>query len=183
MALSAESMLFSPNNTLLSVNKVVFSANIVLSADNTLFSADNTLFSADNTMLLVDNMVLSADNKVLSADNEVFSVCYQLVRQCYQLTTRWFQLITAKSESMNTHLGAFYCGKMSFELFYGVESVDKLEMPEYRKKVSPASLVLPLVRRVIPALTSVRFRWSRTIPVVPSYAPSLDKSSQWAKLV
>jgi hypothetical protein len=47
-------------------------------------------------------------------------------------------------------------------------------MPEYRntgENVSPASLLLPLVCRVNPAsaLTSVRYRWSRIIPAVPSY--------------
>jgi hypothetical protein len=45
-------------------------------------------------------------------------------------------------------------------------------MPECRntgKKVSPASLVLPLVRRVSPASASVRYRWSRINPVAPRY--------------
>jgi hypothetical protein len=58
------------------------------------------------------------------------------------------------------------CEKISF--------VSTLEMPECRntgKNVSPASLVLPLVRRGIlaSALRSVRYRSSRIIPVVPSY--------------
>jgi hypothetical protein len=51
-------------------------------------------------------------------------------------------------------------------------------MPECRnteEKVSPASLVLPLGPPDqsgigIPVSTSVRYRWSRIIPVVPSYA-------------
>jgi hypothetical protein len=44
-------------------------------------------------------------------------------------------------------------------------------MPEYRnagEKFSPASLILLLVRRINPASLSVRYRWSRNIPVVPS---------------
>jgi hypothetical protein len=32
-------------------------------------------------------------------------------------------------------------------------------MSEYRKKVSPALLIFPLVRRVSPASASVRYRW------------------------
>jgi hypothetical protein len=54
---------------------------------------------------------------------------------------------------------------------------DALNLPEYRnagKKVIPASLVLPLVCPWqsgigIPASTSVRYRWSRTGQVVPTY--------------
>jgi hypothetical protein len=44
------------------------------------------------------------------------------------------------------------------------------EMPDCRRKVSPASLVLPLVFCVSPASTSVRYRWSRINPTMPSYA-------------
>jgi hypothetical protein len=49
-----------------------------------------------------------------------------------------------------------------------------MKMSECRntgENVSPASLVLALVRGVSPssASASVRYRWSRIIPVVPSY--------------
>ena len=48
-------------------------------------------------------------------------------------------------------------------------------MPECRKKVSPASAFLPVVRCFIPASAfrhqgSVQYRWSRTSPSLPSYA-------------
>jgi hypothetical protein len=38
-----------------------------------------------------------------------------------------------------------------FYYYYYPDPQHFVEMPEYRKKVSPASLVLPLVRRVSPA--------------------------------
>jgi hypothetical protein len=57
-------------------------------------------------------------------------------------------------------------------------------MPECRntgKKVSPASLVKPLVRRISPASASVRYRWSRINLVVPSYETMLycTQTSIW----
>jgi hypothetical protein len=42
-------------------------------------------------------------------------------------------------------------------------------IPECRRKVNPASLVLPLVRCISPASTSVRYRLSQINPAVPSY--------------
>jgi hypothetical protein len=63
--------------------------------------------------------------------------------------------------------------RLSSEIFFYIFmmlNVLYVEMPEYRKKVSPASLVLPLVRLVRSASASVRYRWSRINPVVPSYA-------------
>jgi hypothetical protein len=60
-------------------------------------------------------------------------------------------------------------GKSNTGKSTSLKKMQKIEMPECWRNVIPASLVLPLVRNISPASTSVRYRWSRTSPAVPSY--------------